>query len=202
MTEPIRYLDDVDELLRELPPEKKEYAKKKIERDLLTNTYNKEAFESRLEKAILKAQSGRDKNQLIVLMMDLDGFGDHNKTVGHLTANKTLVEIIDEIRKVLRPIETDNLGRFGGDEFTFYFFGPGIDAGYSVAERARKAVAEKFEKKHSITLSVGVAAYQPVKEDTRTLKERGEAVLQEANKAMLLVKQEGKNGVEPYNPKN
>ena len=185
---------DLNDLLKEVSPEKKERVKGLIERDPLTSVYNKKAFRARMEDNMalaIRAGSG-----IAVLMMDLDGFKQYNESAGHIQADKVLVDIVNEIQKTLRIGEKDNLARFGGDEFLFYCTADNINVGYSVAERARKAVAQKFKKDYLITLSIGVAFYQP-KQGPKSV----ESLLQEANDAMRLVKQEGKDGVETYNPK-
>lgn len=191
--------DQLDELLQELPSEKKEIVRGLIERDPMTRLYRKDAFESRLENLVYKAD--RSKQPVTVLLIDFDHFKQYNDTHGHLPTNEVLKEIVDDIKINLRKEEKDNVGRFGGDEFMVYLDDSDISAGYAVAERIRKSVQQKFKDKYGITLSIGVASYEASGKDSRSSKEKTLDLIDKADKAMYLVKQEGKNGVEPYNPK-
>ncbi len=192
--------EQLDELLKELPSEKKEIILGLIERDPMTKLYRKDAFESRLENLIYKADRG--KQDVTVLLIDFDGFKQYNDAHGHLPTNEVLKEIVDDIKINLRKEEKDNMGRFGGDEFMVYLDDSDISAGYAVAERIRNSVQQKFKDKYGITLSIGVASYESSRNDSRPNKEKTLDLIDKADKAMYLVKQEGKNGVEPYNPKD
>ena len=81
--------------------------------DPLTGLANRRTFLDHLEAAY-RARN-RDKSELAVLFLDLDGFKDINDTLGHAAGDALLVEVAARLKRTVR--QDDLVARFGGDEF-------------------------------------------------------------------------------------
>lgn len=81
--------------------------------DDLTQCLNKRAAMEALNQEIARAK--RHGNKLSIMLIDLDNFKNINDTHGHLEGDKVLVDFSRRAKTFLR--ETDQLSRFGGDEF-------------------------------------------------------------------------------------
>ena len=90
------------------------------ETDLLTGLLGAEAFFARLTGELNRCQAA---NQTAILVAcDIDAFGEINRTVGMVDANRLLRQVADCFRLTVR--EGDMLSRLGGDEFGIFF--PGL----------------------------------------------------------------------------
>ena len=81
--------------------------------DYLTGLANARSLYLRLDSELSRCQ--RMKQQLTVLVCDLDGFKYINDRYGHLEGNKVLRYVADALREHCR--EYDYVARMGGDEF-------------------------------------------------------------------------------------
>jgi PleD family two-component response regulator len=77
--------------------------------DELTSLYNRRSFDLRMIEETSRAN--RHKQELSLIMIDLDDFKRHNDTHGHQTGDKLLKELADIIRKTMR--ESDSAFRYG-----------------------------------------------------------------------------------------
>jgi diguanylate cyclase (GGDEF)-like protein/PAS domain S-box-containing protein len=155
--------------------------------DALTGLPNRILFKDRLGLALVQAK--RNRAELAVMFIDLDGFKLVNDSLGHVAGDRLLQQVAARLEECLR--KGDTLARQGGDEFTVVL--PELHA----RDDAR-LVAEKFlERLHQpfdldghevhVSASIGIAAY-PV---------HGESIdelLRNADIAMYQVKGQGKNG--------
>lgn len=82
-------------------------------RDPLTGLGNRALFGEQI--AILLEQARRNREQLAVLFMDVDGLKPINDTLGHSVGDKLLKQVADRIKDGTR--KSDVLARLGGDEF-------------------------------------------------------------------------------------
>jgi diguanylate cyclase (GGDEF)-like protein len=158
--------------------------------DDLTHLYNSRYLNLVLRRETKRAsRSGRP---LSLLFIDLDGFKAVNDTHGHLFGSRALVEAAAVIRSSAR--ETDVVSRFGGDEFALVLPDTGGEGAFAVGERIReKMAAHRFLAGDGLdihlTVSVGVATLPDVAASS-------EELVQAADKAMYLVKESGKNGIQ------
>lgn len=81
--------------------------------DALTELPNRVLFYDRLRQAINMAK--REKNQLAICYLDLDGFKAVNDTLGHDKGDELLKSAALRLKHVIR--ESDTVARLGGDEF-------------------------------------------------------------------------------------
>lgn len=92
------------------------------ETDLLTGALGSEAFLARLAVELQRCRSVQQT--AILVICDLDAFGEVNRTVGLADANRMLRQVADCFRLTVR--DGDVIGRLGGDEFGIFF--PGLHA--------------------------------------------------------------------------
>lgn len=155
--------------------------------DPLTQLPNRRLLDDRLKQAI--AFTDRNKNNLAILFIDLDGFKKVNDVHGHQVGDWLLKEVSKRIQYCLRG--TDTVGRLGGDEFVVVL--PDIyDNAKDVATKIRKTIEEPFVMTNNeilyISLSIGVAIYPQHAKNQITLMEC-------ADKAMYEAKKRGRNNV-------
>jgi diguanylate cyclase (GGDEF)-like protein/PAS domain S-box-containing protein len=161
--------------------------------DPLTGLFNRSMFNERLQQAL--AQATRFERSLALLFIDLDGFKVVNDTLGHNAGDQLLSELATRLRATLR--EGDVIGRMGGDEFVVLIeeFGDAAQVA-EVAKKVLETVSRSFQlqgRDFEVTASVGVSLYPGDGKDAQTL-------LKNADIAMYLVKQQGKNSFRFYAP--
>jgi diguanylate cyclase (GGDEF)-like protein len=108
------------------------------ETDLLTGLLGSDAFFARLAVELDRCRSA---NQTAILVVcDLDAFGEINRTVGLLDANRMLRQVADCFRLTVR--EGDVISRLGGDEFAIFFPGLPPEVAETRVRDLRAAVRE------------------------------------------------------------
>jgi diguanylate cyclase (GGDEF)-like protein len=127
--------------------------------DELTGLPNRSLLLDRLNQAIV--QAARQRKQVGLLLLDLDGFKSVNDRLGHATGDKLLQRVAERLLFCIRGADT--ACRYGGDEFVILL--SEVDGAKSAAEVAQKLRAHLARPyvvdDHSIavTASIGVAVY-------------------------------------------
>ena len=124
-------------------------------RDKLTGLYNRRLFEEQFEAAV--ARSLRSKEDLTLLVVDLDGLKRINDVSGHVAGDHALRTLSDALRATIRS--TDLACRIGGDEFAVVLPGSTAEDAVGVAERAQAMLAESGRGQYSF--SGGIARVSP-----------------------------------------
>jgi len=163
-------------------------AKSKALADPVTGLPNRIAYDDRL--AVEVARWKRTKNQLVILVWDIDDFKQINDRFGHLAGDKALA-VIGRILSA-RPRELDFVGRYGGEEFVMLLVDSSLKNAEKLANEIRESVAESgfhssAKEKISITISCGISEFR--EGDT------SDVVFARADEAMYRAKREGKNRV-------
>lgn len=128
--------------------------------DFLTGMLNREAIMERLD--IFFRLSKRTGEPLSILIADIDHFKYINDTHGHLAGDKALKSISQILLNQTR--DSDNLGRYGGEEFLFVLYPCKPGRALQAAERCRKAVEKKAisisenEDTVWLTMSFGISS--------------------------------------------
>ena len=155
--------------------------------DSMTNFYNHQAFFEELEKETLRVR--RYQGALSLMMTDVDNFKTFNDRYGHQVGDQILRKTANIIRTNIR--DTDVPARYGGDEFAVILSQTDADRARLIAERIRKTIESSTvtcgDKSLSLTLSIGVAQYQPGMSVTEFVNE--------ADRALYEAKSEGRNRV-------
>jgi diguanylate cyclase (GGDEF)-like protein len=151
-------------------------------RDALTGLPNRRLLNFFLEKHFAAARRG---DNLSVVLCDLDGFKAYNDQYGHRAGDEALRAMAGALERNSRG--NDVSGRFGGDEFLCILPGQDLNGARAFAERMREAV-ELAMAPGAMTLSLGVAQYEPAIEEPGVLVER-------ADRALYAAKSQGGNRV-------
>ncbi|KAA3654326.1 MAG: diguanylate cyclase [Proteobacteria bacterium] len=155
--------------------------------DGLTGLPNRLLMMDRLRQAMAVAE--RRGSRLAVAYLDLDGFKAVNDTHGHAAGDEVLSTLAERFRQAVR--EGDTIARLGGDEFVAVLVDPGSsEMVQSVLQRLLDAAARPVVwNGHplEVSASIGVAYYPQGGEPD------AEALVQQADDAMYLAKQSGKN---------
>ncbi len=120
--------------------------------DSLTGLYNQRHFYLRLREEITRAR--RQKQNLSLILLDLDNFKWFNDTHGHLAGDELLQKTGTIIRASIR-VDVDSGYRYGGDEFAVIL----IDADETVASDIGKRIAAVLKTVCGIGASMGLAQY-------------------------------------------
>jgi diguanylate cyclase len=140
--------------------------------DELTGLLNRGAWDDELAREV--ARASRERRPLCVVMLDLDHFKRLNDTLGHAAGDKLLKEAALAWRSELRL--SDQLGRYGGDEFVVLLPGCPLEDAERLAERLAAATPA------GNGCSCGVACWNG-EEDADRLVQRADAALLEAKQA-------------------
>ncbi|MFN2466770.1 MAG: diguanylate cyclase domain-containing protein, partial [Gaiellaceae bacterium] len=155
--------------------------------DSLTGALNHGAMQVRLREEI--ERSRRTGEPLACLLIDLDNFKALNDGAGHLVGDQVLRRVATALAREFRP--TDQLARYGGDEFVLILPGVAEEKARETAERVRTSIrdaaAPLVVSGTPLASSVGIALWhEPL----------GAAeLLERADRALLLSKRTGKDRV-------
>lgn len=154
--------------------------------DYLTGLPNRILFLNSLENLIHLAK--RNKYKVAALFLDLDGFKKINDTLGHGAGDQLLQEVAERLKKVTRA--SDVVARVGGDEFTFALNNIGTDQNAALmANKIIASLSAPFDlngRQCHVGGSIGISIYPDDSEDI-------EKLIMQADAAMYLAKQKGKN---------
>ncbi len=118
----------------------------KAKTDTLTNVYNQENFFIAGNEAVKNFHQNQETVGL--LFFDVDNFKGINDTQGHIYGDKILKKVAQESLELVR--KTDNVFRYGGDEFAIIFSGINV----KILERKAQQLQKKLAKSH-ISVSIG-----------------------------------------------
>ncbi len=158
--------------------------------DPKTGLYNARYFATTLAAEI--ARAGRFERPMSLIMADLDLLRDINNSYGHLAGDAVLKGIAEIFRQQLRHYDVP--ARFGGEEFSILLPETPPEQALEIAERIRRAVAEReFEVETATepiraTVSLGVAAFPKDGVDANEL-------IHQADLAVYRAKLQGRNRV-------
>jgi len=156
--------------------------------DVLTGLANRRMLVARLDEEI--ARSRRAGSTLALLLIDVDHFKLVNDKRGHLAGDAVLGAIGECLRSVKRS--TDVAARYGGEEFVLLLPHTPLDGALSLAERLRylieKSPYRAVDAEDSLTVSLGVAVFEPRMREPADL-------LEAADQALYRSKREGRNRV-------
>ncbi|OZI31658.1 GGDEF domain-containing protein [Bordetella genomosp. 10] len=179
----MRISDGYQELMRGMNASLKESSS----RDPLTNLLNRRALMARL-KDLVHPTAGH-AGGFVVAMLDVDHFKRINDRYGHEAGDQALIELAEIMRTNVR--DTDDVVRWGGEEFLVLLPGVRLGEGEAVIDRMLDAVRRKRlevdGEQLTLTVSVGMARHQ-YGEDIST-------VLRRADRALYLAKQAGRDRV-------
>ena len=172
-----------------------EHIRHLAQHDTLTDLPNRAMLNDRLHQALAYAK--RDNQSVALLFIDLDRFKPVNDTFGHVVGDWLLKQVSIRVTGCVR--ESDTVARVGGDEFVVLLrIINSLDDAVTVAENIRSALGQPFnlaQQSLDISCCVGIALYpQHAANETE--------MMDFADIAMYQAKQDGRNRVSVYQPKN
>ena len=158
--------------------------------DSLTSLWNHGYFQSRLQEEVSLAQ--KNKQNLSIIMADLDNFKVYNDTLGHQEGDQILIQIARILNSSAR--KQDTIYRYGGEEFAILLLQTTKQEARVIAEKIRISIEQSDFRRQEIfpnrklTISLGIATYP----DDAASKD---PLLEHADKALYSAKHQGKNRV-------
>lgn len=150
--------------------------------DGLTQLHNKRYFDEMLDKEVARAK--RYKRTFSLLMFDIDHFKQVNDTYGHLAGDAILRQLGAVTLGRLR--RNDVIARVGGEEFALITPEVSLSGAVELAGKINRLIQDtRFEfegTRVDVTVSVGVAEWQPHYEDPEDLYKAADEKLLEAKR--------------------
>jgi len=159
-------------------------------RDTLTGLLNRRGFDQALTAAVERHRLDPGL-QVALLLIDLDFFKQVNDRHGHEAGDAVLRSVATTLERSVR--RTDQVGRFGGDEFAVVLIGVDEMAraeqiANTIVAELRKPIPLGEDRQAQIGGSIGIS-YAGDVDDTAT------AMLRRADEAMYAAKQAGRSQV-------
>jgi diguanylate cyclase (GGDEF)-like protein/PAS domain S-box-containing protein len=152
--------------------------------DHLTSLKNRGSFDKILEFEINKSR--QTKEELSLIMFDIDKFKDINDTFGHQLGDDTLKLLAQIVTAHTR--KKDTVARYGGEEFAIIAPSIAIDSAMGLAEKIRRMIdSTKVEGLPHFTCSFGVATLG----EDETISE----LIKRTDDALYAAKEAGRNKV-------
>jgi diguanylate cyclase (GGDEF)-like protein len=158
-----------------------------VSKDALTGLLNRRSLNEVLKSELhLHALTG---GAFCTVMFDLDRFKALNDSCGHQAGDRVLVAFATLLKKKMR--KTDNIFRYGGEEFLAILPGTTAEEAYALSEKIRSAFEkllwEGCLKKMTISVSIGIAQY------TDAYRENPRRIIFEADRNLYRAKKSGRN---------
>lgn len=148
--------------------------------DELTGLPNRRYVRLTLEREFAAACRGRP---LVVVFFDLDRFKAYNDKHGHASGDAALRAVAHALSTQTRAMNIS--GRWGGEEFLAVLSSAEIAGALVFVERVKNKLREVELRGGPITMSCGLAAYQPGIRCAEDLLAAADAALYEAKAAGL-----------------
>lgn len=168
----------------------------KSHRDPLTGLRNRRSLDEAIETCDQASVGGEE---LAVVLLDIDHFKSFNDTAGHQAGDVCLKRVAGIIQSELRDY-SDDVFRFGGEEFIVILRGINMPMAVRISERIRCAVQDASIPHPAllagevVTVSLGVASAFLSREIRVGL------VISAADAALYSAKRNGRNQVAPRLP--
>ncbi|MBN0989616.1 EAL domain-containing protein [Amphritea pacifica] len=160
--------------------------------DALTSLPNRIMLKRELAR--IQQLSDQTDSSCALLFIDLDRFKAVNDTLGHSVGDEMLQQVSIRLASVIR--DTDLLTRFGGDEFVIVLQSIAeADDASQTAQRVIEVLSPPFQlagRTLYIGASVGISCYP---NDANN----GDSMLRNADMAMYLAKEKGRNQYQFFN---
>ena len=151
----------------------------KVGGDTVTRLPVRKAFEERVGLEV--SRSSRNGLPFCVMLIDIDGMGSVNGRLGPAAGDELLRQIAVVLKTTLRT--SDELFRFGGDEFAVLLPDIGIGAAFQAAERSRDEIATLESAGVPTSVSIGLAQF--------SLGRTAEELVERVETALFLAKESG-----------
>ena len=130
--------------------------------DQLTGLFNRRVFSACMRRA--RARQARKGTPVCMVMCDLDHFKRVNDTYGHAKGDEVLVAFAEILTRTMR--RTDDVIRWGGEEFMILMEETKLSDACAVAERLRALIEDCKVIRGGVTASFGVTELYKGEQDT------------------------------------
>ncbi|BBB28056.1 sensor domain-containing diguanylate cyclase [Neptunomonas japonica] len=160
--------------------------------DELTNIANRRQFNITLDKEIHLAT--RDKKPLSLIFLDIDFFKSYNDSLGHLAGDNCLITVVNTLLQRIRR-GSDQISRYGGDEFCIILPDTNIQTAVDTAESLRAIIYAldmphpKNEIASCVTITIGAACWDEFNNESAS------SFILRADSTLYRAKQSGRNSV-------
>ena len=193
VAEPTHAISDLVTVSAELQVTKQKLERKEIEllsvlaqahevshTDALTFLPNRRQIMVDLQNAV--TFSNRYGTPLTISMLDIDHFKNVNDTYGHTAGDEVLRSLAGKLRLQIR--HPDSIGRYGGEEFLIVLPHSTVisatEQAQRLCEQVRSLAVTVGDQTLSVTISLGIAQYNILKEDWQTFLSRADRALYQA----------------------
>lgn len=168
--------------------------------DLLTNLYNRNALEDKLQEDKARIEK-KEIDKLIILFIDLDNFKYYNDTFGHAIGDQILVYFSGFLKGVTK--DEDFVARFGGDEFVVLLENQEEENAHQIAHEIYRKIKDfhyferiigqimgkrvQIPKEFRLSCSIGMSSLED--DESHDVDD----LLKAADYALYEAKREGKN---------
>lgn len=156
-------------------------------RDGLTGIYNRRQFDKEMLAQWKRAV--RSREQLSLLLIDLDCFKLYNDNYGHIAGDRCLQTVAQVFSSILKRA-TDFVARYGGEEFAVVLPDTDMEHAMRLADEISSIIRDlKIEHAYSkagsfVSVSIGVATARPMPEmETSQLVDAADKALYEAKES-------------------
>lgn len=158
--------------------------------DFMTKLYNRRYFMEVSQNLIQLYK--RNKNDISLIMIDIDNFKSVNDTYGHQFGDEVIILLSDTM--IMAQRESDIVCRYGGEEFVILLPNSSLKNATTIAQNIRKSIELSTielpsKETFKFTISIGVSQVSINDEDTI------EVALKRADDALYEAKSKGKNQV-------
>lgn len=169
------------DLARRLSRQRREF--ERLSRtDSLSGLYNRLLWDESVTAEF--AQLQRHGGEAALLLVDIDRFKDYNDTWGHVAGDDAIRHVARVLRSECR--REDRIARYGGEEFGILLPEIDPDRALAAAKRLRARIGRADSDFAGLTVSIGVAPFDPGLVD-------GEEWVLRADKALYAAKRAGRN---------
>ena len=161
--------------------------------DPLTGLLNRRAFAHRFDRE--SARYNRTNRPITLMLIDLDHFKLINDRYGHAAGDAALRLLSEHLRKT-RRYGTDDVARWGGEEFAVLLSDSGHQSGIRAAERLRRQIETLPVAYDDKTIRLQASVGMVVCRKGETLEE----AVQRADLCLRQAKDQGRNRVVAFPP--
>lgn len=159
--------------------------------DHLTGLPNQRLFQDRCNQALMRAN--RNQSIVSILVLDLDRFKSVNDSLGHDMGDLLLQYVSGRLVECVG--NTENVFRYGGDEFTILVENSSQEESSLLAAAIIDALSKPYDLdgfEVVVTPSIGISQYPVHGEDAKTL-------FKKADNSMFHAKRLGESSFQVYN---
>lgn len=161
--------------------------------DSMTKLYLQTFFKEKLDNEIKKYEE--HKNDISLIMLDIDHFKKFNDTYGHLAGDFVIKEVANLIKDSVRAF--DIVSRYGGEEFAIMLLDTKLEIATLIAERIRVNIEKRiflYDKKElKVHVSLGLAHIHDCENDLSSHN-----FISKADEALYFSKRNGRNRLSIY----